>query len=61
MPDSPFDPASRPPRAAGWVRPELVSEVAYTEVTAGGKLRAPSYLRLVEDAEPRAGTVDELG
>jgi bifunctional non-homologous end joining protein LigD len=57
---SPFDPASRPPRAAGWVRPELVCEVAYTEVTAGGKLRAPSYLRLVEDAEPRACTFDEL-
>jgi bifunctional non-homologous end joining protein LigD len=35
-----------------WVRPELRCEVAYGEITADGRLRAPVYKRLVEPGEP---------
>ncbi len=36
-------------RRARWVRPELVAEIAYTEVTPDGALRHPSFLGLRED------------
>jgi len=47
-----------PPRGAAargvhWVRPELVAEVAFTEVTTGGKLRHPSFQGLREDKPAR--------
>ena len=52
-------PAERPPgaEAAGggrhrWVRPELVAEVRYKEITEAGVLRHPSFLRLREDKPP---------
>jgi bifunctional non-homologous end joining protein LigD len=35
-----------------WVEPELVAEVAFTEWTHDGHLRAPVYLGLREDKEP---------
>ena len=48
---SPFEPP--PPRAwtgpARWVRPELVAEVAFTEWTADGRLRHPSFKGLRDD------------
>ena len=41
-------------QAAGvtWVRPELVVEVEYAQVTADGSLRAPVFMRLREDKAP---------
>ena len=45
----PFDP---PPKAAGaahWVRPVLVTQVRYTEMTDEGRLRHPAYLGLRDD------------
>ena len=45
----PFEP---PPKAAGaahWVRPLLVTQVRYTEMTDEGRLRHPAYLGLRDD------------
>ncbi len=41
-------------QAAGvtWVRPEVVVEVEYAQITADGSLRAPVFLRLREDKAP---------
>lgn len=54
--DVPFSPA--PPRVvmrdATWVRPELVVEVAYTEMTPDGYLRHPSFIGLRRDKPSRA-------
>lgn len=41
------------PRGAHFCRPELVCEVQYAEWTAGGVLRHPAFIRIVEDANPR--------
>lgn len=43
-------------RAGGkvhWLRPQLVAEVAYTELTTEGVLRHPSFQGLREDKDPR--------
>jgi bifunctional non-homologous end joining protein LigD len=47
-------PFADPPAVKGarWVRPVLVTAVEYAELTAAGRLRAPSYKGLV-DADPR--------
>ncbi|MBV8402554.1 MAG: non-homologous end-joining DNA ligase, partial [Gammaproteobacteria bacterium] len=52
--DSPF--AERPPlhRPTTWLTPQLVAEVSYSEWTPGGALRAPVFLRLREDVDPRS-------
>jgi bifunctional non-homologous end joining protein LigD len=49
----PFDPPPPRPvlRAARWLRPELVAEVAFGEWTADGLLRHPSYLGLRADKD----------
>ncbi|MGI8593464.1 MAG: DNA ligase D [Solirubrobacteraceae bacterium] len=49
--DSPFE-GRQPPKAARFLRPELVAEVEFREWTHTGTLRAPSYKGLREDAEP---------
>ncbi|MBD3817401.1 DNA ligase D [Brevundimonas diminuta] len=41
-------------RGAHWLRPTLVAEIAYTEMTNEGTLRHPSYLGLREDKKPEA-------
>jgi bifunctional non-homologous end joining protein LigD len=56
QPISPF--AVSPPkgwlgRHAHWVRPELVAEVAFSEWTADGRLRHPSFQGLRDDKPPR--------
>ena len=48
----------RPPRAARFVRPELVCECAFSEWTAQGLLRQPAYLGLRDD-KPAAEVVRE--
>src|SRR5581483_8748451 len=46
------DPALKAVKGARWVRPELVCEVTYLEITSGGKLRAPSFRGLRDDKPP---------
>ena len=41
-------------RGAHWLKPRLVAEIAYTEMTNKGTLRHPSYLGLREDKKPEA-------
>jgi bifunctional non-homologous end joining protein LigD len=50
----PFDPPPPGPlgRTAHWVTPALVCEATFTEVTAAGMLRAPSFRGLRPDARP---------
>jgi bifunctional non-homologous end joining protein LigD len=55
---SPFTPA--PPGALGrnahWVKPDLVGEVVFTEWTADGKIRHPSFQGLRADKKPKEVT-----
>ena len=51
-PESPFRVRPRPNERAHWIRPELVAEVKFTEWTADGKLRHPTYVGLRDDVEP---------
>jgi bifunctional non-homologous end joining protein LigD len=46
------DPGLRKVKGARWVRPELVCEVEYLEMTRSGKLRAPSFKGLRPDKAP---------
>lgn len=49
-PKSPFaEVAKKISRHAKWVRPELVAEIAYTELTSDGILRHPSFVGLRND------------
>ena len=52
--DSPF--AEPPPlhRPTTWLTPRLVAEVSYSEWTPAGALRAPVFLRLRDDIDPRS-------
>ena len=56
-PDSPF--ATAPPLALHFVRPLLVVEVAYTEVTGDGLLRHPSIKGLRTDVVAAEVVVDD--
>jgi bifunctional non-homologous end joining protein LigD len=50
-------PFGKPPRGKlnpTWVKPRLVAEVKYMERTADMQLRAPVFMRLREDIEPKA-------
>ena len=46
-------------KAANWVTPELVAEVAYTEFTPDGILRHPSFLGLREDKPAKSVKVEK--
>jgi DNA ligase D-like protein (predicted ligase) len=50
---SPFAPEKGIPRAATWVEPELVAQIAFMEWTADGRLRHPSFLGLRFDKPAR--------
>jgi bifunctional non-homologous end joining protein LigD len=50
--ESPFA-AAPPQRAVTWLRPETVAEVKFAEWTRDGRLRAPVFLRLRDDVDPR--------
>lgn len=46
------DPALSAVKGARWVRPELVCDVEYLQITKAGKLRAPSFKGLRPDKTP---------
>ena len=50
---SPFEPEKGIPRAATWVEPELVAQIAFMEWTPDGRLRHPSFLGLRIDKAAR--------
>ncbi len=51
---SPFDRATAKIEGKpSWVKPELVAEVKYAEWTKDGRLRAPVFLGLRDDVEPK--------
>jgi DNA ligase D-like protein (predicted ligase) len=50
---SPFAPEKGIPRAATWVEPELVAQIAFMEWTSDGRLRHPSFLGLRFDKPAR--------
>jgi bifunctional non-homologous end joining protein LigD len=56
--ESPFAPQKGIPRAATWVEPELVAQIAFMEWTPDGRLRHPSFLGLRFD-KPAAEVVRE--
>jgi bifunctional non-homologous end joining protein LigD len=51
-PDSPFD-TGRVPKGVEFVEPVLVVEVRFTEWTAGGNVRQPTFLGVRTDKDPR--------
>ena len=51
--DPPFVPEKGLPRAATWVEPELVAQIAFMEWTSDGRLRHPSFLGLRFDKPAR--------
>lgn len=62
-----FEPVSEspffhPPQTPGarWLKPNLVVQVAAMEVTIDGSLRAPVFLRLRFDKDPRECTIDQI-
>lgn len=46
-------------RGAHWIRPALVAEIAFTEMTNDGTLRHPSYLGLRDDKKAEAVVVEK--
>ena len=58
--ESPFNPKPKLLSAKGkphWVKPHLVAQVRYTEITDDGRLRHPAYLGLREDKPAAAVTL----
>src|SRR5688572_14917927 len=54
-PTSPFNPVPKLLSAKGrphWVKPVLVAQIRYTEITDDGRLRHPAYLGLRDDKLP---------
>lgn len=52
--ECPFATPPKLPRGTfQWVRPELVAQVAFHEWTDGGGLRAPVFLGLRDDKDPK--------
>ena len=56
---SPFEPEKGIPRAATWVEPEVVAQIAFMEWTPDGRLRHPSFLGLRIDKPAREVTREE--
>jgi bifunctional non-homologous end joining protein LigD len=50
---SPFEPEKGIPRAATWVEPKLVAQIAFMEWTSDGRLRHPSFLGVRFDKPAR--------
>ncbi|MGH2829687.1 MAG: non-homologous end-joining DNA ligase [Actinomycetota bacterium] len=61
VPESAFpDPKLKAIKGARFVRPELVCEVEYLQITADSKLRAPSFKGLRPDKAPEDCRLEEL-
>jgi bifunctional non-homologous end joining protein LigD len=52
-PEAPFARDGLPRKGVHWVRPEMVAQIGFTEVTRDGKLRQPRFLGLRTDKRPR--------
>ena len=52
-PEPPFTRDGLPRKGVHWVRPDLVAQIGFTEVTRDGKLRHPRFLGLRTDKRPR--------
>jgi len=52
-PKNPFGSRVKMLRDATWVKPDLVCEVKYLEITPDGQLRAPVFLGLRDDKDPK--------
>ena len=50
---NPFSGAVKMPREVTWVKPELVCEIKYLEFTPDGLLRAPVFIGLRTDKQPK--------
>jgi len=61
IPAMPFPDAPKVGRDIGWVRPELVAEVKFSNWTGDSKLRAPVYLGLRPDVDPADCVREEAG
>jgi bifunctional non-homologous end joining protein LigD len=58
--ETPTSPFETPPKVKGtahWVKPVLVAQVRYTEITDEGRLRHPTYLGLRDDKPAKAVTL----
>jgi bifunctional non-homologous end joining protein LigD len=51
--EPPFEDDGLPRSGVHWVRPRLVAQIGYTEVTGDGKLRHPRFLGLRRDKRPQ--------
>jgi hypothetical protein len=58
--EAPFVTLPRTIRGAHWSRPDLVCAVECSGLTGGPDLRAPRYLGLVPDADPRRCSLEQL-
>lgn len=59
IPSSPFYNTRTLPQHMAWVSPELVAEVRYSQITPGGMMRHPVFIRLREDKDPME-VIDEI-
>jgi len=59
--DSPFPDAPKVGKDVTWVKPELVAEVKFANWTGEGRLRAPVYLGLRPDVNPRDCVRETVG
>ncbi|HZN55835.1 MAG TPA: DNA ligase D [Candidatus Polarisedimenticolaceae bacterium] len=55
------DPPRAEVRGVHWARPRIVAEIEFTEWTADGRLRHPSFLGIREDKEPDEVVREETG
>ena len=58
--EDPFVDLTDHERDLRFVRPEAVCAVEFTEFTAAGRLRAPSYQRLCPEKDPRSPVIEDL-
>jgi bifunctional non-homologous end joining protein LigD len=60
-PRPPFEGPVPAEKESHWVKPELVAEVRYKEVTGDGLLRQPVFLRFRDDKKPEECVLDRAG